>query len=375
MKIKLTDIFTKSNTDRLWLEQAEFFKHFDEDHLQFIKDSIEKAKFCCDLEYAKATFSCPICGTKDYRPVSCKCKFCSSCGKLYAEKWALKLSEDLIDRKHRHIIFTMPDILWNYTIAKRHALSIFTDHINQLFKNWFNKNKVKHYGLIIAIHTFGRDSSFNVHFHIIVSLGGFKKDMTWKKLEYFDPNFFNKSWRHLVLKTVKSIYPKCSKTKKTISECYKMNFFVNLEGEPLKADHKSLQYIGRYLMRPAIAEYRITEYDGETVTFWYIDTKTKEKKTTTLPVIDFMKRLVLHIHPKNFKAIRRYGFYARNIISSLKIKLKTLKRKLLFRNQALSWAERLKVQYGKIKLVCLNCNIPMELSKFLHKKYGVYHYK
>ena len=30
--------------------------------------------------------------------------------------------------------------------------------------------------------------------------------------------------------------------------------------------------------------------------------------TLTLSVIKFMKRLILHIHPKNFKAIRRYGF-------------------------------------------------------------------
>jgi len=375
MTIKLTDIFTKDNVDKLFKVEKNYFKHFDKDHLEFIEDSIKKANFCCDLAYAKATFTCPLCGNEDYRPVSCKSKFCSSCGKLYAEKWALKLSKDLIDKKHRHIIFTMPDILWNYPIAKRQALAVLSNHINQLFKNWFKKHKIKYYGLIVAIHTFGRDSSFNTHFHVIVSLGGFKENFSWKKLEYFEPNFFNNSWKHLVLKTIKSLYPKCTETKKRISECYKMDFFVNLKGETLKTDNKSLQYIGRYLMRPAIAEYRITDYDNKSVTFWYIDTKTKEKMTLTLSVIEFMKRLVLHIHPKNFKAIRRYGFYARNIIPYLKFKLNSLKRQFLFHKKLLSWAERLKIEFEKLKLICPNCNIQMELSEFRHKKYGVYSYK
>jgi len=246
MSIKLTDIFTEYNIHKLFKDK-DFFKHFHKEHLEFIKTSIEKVKTCCDLAYAKAIFTCPLCGEKDYRPVSCKSKFCSSCGKLYAEKWALKLSKDLIDKKHRHIIFTIPDILWRYSIFKRDILVILSNHINQLFKNWFHKNKIRHYGLIIAIHTFARDSSFNTHFHVILTLGGFKKDLSWKKLEYFKSSFFNNSWKHLVLKTIKSSYPKCNKTRKRINKCYKMIFFINLLGEPLKTDSKSLEYIGRYL--------------------------------------------------------------------------------------------------------------------------------
>lgn len=103
MSIKLTDIFTKQNVNKLFEVEKEFFKHFSDTHLDFIKKSIENVRTCCDLAYAKATFSCPLCGEEDYRPVSCKSKFCSSCGKLYAEKWTLKLSKDLIDKKHRHI--------------------------------------------------------------------------------------------------------------------------------------------------------------------------------------------------------------------------------------------------------------------------------
>jgi hypothetical protein len=37
------------------------------------------------------------------------------------------------------------------------------------------------------------------------------------------------------------------------------------------------KYIGRYLARPAIAEYRIVKYDGKTVHFWYEDHQTGKR--------------------------------------------------------------------------------------------------
>ena len=74
-------------------------------------------------------------------------------------------------------------------------------------------------------------------------------------------------------------------------------------------------------MRPAIAEYRITKLENNMITFWYIDVITKEKKFLTIPLFEFIKNLILHINPKGFKAIRRYGFYARNILSKLKSKI------------------------------------------------------
>ena len=35
------------------------------------------------------------------------------------------------------------------------------------------------------IHTFGRDLKWNPHIHALVSLGGFTKNFTFKKLDYF----------------------------------------------------------------------------------------------------------------------------------------------------------------------------------------------
>lgn len=65
------------------------------------------------------------------------------------------------------------------------------------------------------------------------------------------------------------------------------------------------------MARPAIAEYRITNYDGRKVTFWYENKEPKKKITVTMDVLDFIGKLVNHIHLKGFRVVRRDGLYAR----------------------------------------------------------------
>ena len=372
--ITLKDILTNDNLKAFFKSSSQFFSHFPSSHLHFIKSTLVASNNCRKLSFAKAVFTCPTCSHYAYRPVTCKSKICSSCGKIYAEKWANKLSKQLINQKHRHIIFTLPKEIWKYPIFKRELLSTFSNHINTLFKAWFLKNNIKYYGLIIAIHTFSRDSSFNPHYHVILSLGGFKENLTRKNLTFFPAKFFNNSWKYLVLRSISQAYPKCKKTKDIISLCYKKDFFVNLKGEPLNTSSKSLQYIGRYLMRPAIAEYRITKYENNEVTFWYTDVITKKKVDCTLPLFKFIGRLILHINPKGFKAIRRYGFYARNITSSVKNVIRTFFKKNSNTNPLLTWRERIFKLSNIDPLICPNCSTEMKLSSFHHKKYGDFYY-
>jgi|LGVF01.1.fsa_nt_gb hypothetical protein len=372
--ITLKDILTNNNLKAFFKHHYGIFSHFQKKHLHFIKTTLLASKNCKKFSFAKTVFSCLTCSHYTFRPVTCKSKFCSSCGKIYAEKWAHKLSSQLIDKKHKHILFTLPKEIWNYPIIKRNLLSIFSDHIRTLFKAWFKKKDIESFGLIVAIHTFSRDSSFHPHFHVILSLGGFKKNLAWKKLDFFPSKFFNNSWKYLVLKSISEAYPKCKKTKNIISLCYKKDFFVNLKGEILDNRPQALKYIGRYLMRPAIAEYRITRFENNEVTFWYIDVATKEKIFLTLPLFKFIGRLILHINPKGFKAIRRYGFYARNIKGTLKDKIKSFFKKSAIKNSLLTWRERILKLYGEDPLICPICSTEMRLTSFHHKKYGDLYY-
>ena len=73
------------------------------------------------------------------------------------------------------------------------------------------------------------------------------------------------------------------------------------------------KYIGRYLARPAIAEYRIVKYDGEIVHYWYEDHRTGKRVDKKFLFINLYLKLLQHIPPKHFRMVGRYGLYSRKI--------------------------------------------------------------
>jgi hypothetical protein len=106
--ITLKEILTNDNLKAFFKYSSRVFSKFPKEYLHFIKSTLLAAKNCREFSFAKAVFSCPKCSHYIYRPITCKSKFCSSCGKIYAEKWAHKLSSQLIDKPHKHLLFTLP---------------------------------------------------------------------------------------------------------------------------------------------------------------------------------------------------------------------------------------------------------------------------
>ena len=104
----------------------------------------------------------------------------------------------------------------------------------------------------------------------------------------------------------------CYKTRQLISNLYKKHpkgFYVNAKRR-LDDTSQAVKYIGRYLARAAIAEYRIVRYDGEDVNIWYKDHDNGHKVVVTTGVLEFIGKITQHIAPKGFRTVRRYGVYS-----------------------------------------------------------------
>ncbi|XCN72196.1 MAG: transposase [Candidatus Electrothrix aestuarii] len=137
------------------------------------------------------------------------------------------------------------------------------------------------------------------------------------------------------------------------------------------------RYIGRYMARPALAEHKITNYDGEEVTFWYIDHKTEVKVTEAIPAKEFIQRLIDHIPLKGFKMVRHYGLYSRRtktiaieILMDCKRFIQKTFEFMKSDSRSLSWRERLVQSFGKDPLTCPNCKEKMFLWRIWHPDYG-----
>ncbi len=354
------------------------------EHIEIL---VNKAIGCGDIKNGFAEYICEECGESTKVAFTCKSKFCNKCGRLYTLKWAEKQQQNMLRVGHRHSVFTIPEELRNYFYSRRELLKELQEGVYDVISYWYNKNKKDDYevGVIAVIHTFGRDLKWNPHVHALVTEGAIdKKYNWWKSVEYIPYPFLKKAWQKVLLDIIKKHF-NSYKTRKLISSMYKRypkGFYVNAKRK-LKDTKQAIKYIGRYLARAAIAEYRIEKYDGEKVTFWYEDHDDGHKIRVTIGVLEFIGKITQHICPKGFKTVRRYGLYSRrknkiskqivhlyNFVKELSID-KFLKARELEKVKKKTWKQRIIDTFGRNPIKCSKCNKEKFLWKIWHKDYGM----
>ena len=157
--------------------------------------------------------------------------------------------------------------------------------------------------------------------------------------------------------------------KKVKAKCYKEHkegFYVY--AKPNKCNPTVVaKYIGRYLGRPVIATSRIDSYDGENVTFHYNRHEDDQLVVETIPVMDFIARLIQHIPEKHFKQIRYYGLYARSRENDKKITLAIAKEKRKIILSFNRWRDCTLSSFGYDPLKCPCCGETMLFLELYHK--------
>lgn len=353
-----------------WDDISSFFSEDRKDNILY---NINSFLHCADPNFGFSQFLCTSCLHKFIQPFSCKSKFCPSCGKIYAENWASSLDSQLLNVSHIHMTFSLPTgFIRNFFFNNQHLLKELSDATYSSIKYSFKKIGIYNLGVITNIHTFSRDISWNPHIHAIVTFGGFDIKGNWKTPKSLPWKPLRKSWQKCSLDIISTFakYNNSITLKNKISIAYRKysnGFYVN-SNNIINNIHNIAKYLGRYLARPAIAEYRITFFDSKNITFWYQKPDNDDKIFITLSLRDFFGRLVSHIAPKYFKMIRRYGIYSRNN--------KTKKIKILrfnFFRKKLSWVERIYRDFKRNPLYCPKCGTSMILIGFYTPKYG-FHY-
>lgn len=174
---KLKDIFTIENVIAFFKKHILWFlKYFSLEHIWHICHNIKRFMKCKDFKENHAVFKCPVCNSIAIRPHTCKSKLCSSCGKVYSDNIAENFYHRMINKKHKSILFSIPDYLWNLFIGNIQMLADISDQLYQTFQKYFyDKAEINNFGFSVFFHTFGRDLKFYPHIHIVITQGGFKK--------------------------------------------------------------------------------------------------------------------------------------------------------------------------------------------------------
>lgn len=307
-----------------------FYQKYQNNIRPSIVQSIVKVLSCRDTIRGFREYHCsnPDCSHVKYVRFSCKSKACSSCGKKATELWIEKQNHILPYAPWQHITFTIPSELWDFFWFNR----VLLNHIGKIAAECIKiiaGNKKIIPAIFIAIHTFGRDLKRNVHIHLSTTTGGLSEDLTqWKNL-FFHQATLMKMWRYRIIKLFKNsasqlILPPDVKIQinhtfsfnQFLDRLYKKTWIVHCS-KPSADYKKNVEYLGRYVKRPAIAESKLRHFDGQSVTFKYLDHLTKTYRDFILTAEEFIKRFIQHIPDTGFKMIRYYGLLANRVRGKL----------------------------------------------------------
>lgn len=311
-----------------------------------------------------ALYFCDHCNTFKHVAFTCKSRFCNSCGAKYTQDRAESISSKLIRCPHRHIVLTIPEELRIFFIRDRSLLHLlFKACADTIFNFFFKLNKSENFkpGFISTLHTFGRDMKWNPHIHMLLTEGASGTKTVWRKVKHIPFNMLRKRWQATILSLLHGKLGSSFYTLKTyLFNNYNDGFYVyakpNMESKSLDA----VKYIIRYTGRPAMAQSRILDYDGQFVTFYYDRHEDNKRVTEKIPAVEFIKKLIIHIPDEQFKMIRYYGLYAKEYIHSALLYRLDSKEKSQFRKRHSHWRARLLIAFG-IDPLCCSCGNRMEL--------------
>ena len=276
---------------------------------------VEKALNCYGYDNGCFVYSCKTCGAWVFQSLGCNGRICSNCGKRHTDQWAKSLSKRMFNIPHRHLVLSVPSILWPYLKQDRNLWKVYMDSAIDSCNDYFPKLMRKHnanVGIIVILHPFGKDMKFQPHLHLIITEGAFDMAGKFIKQEFIPARNFAKVWQYHVSKNLQSAGIPIEVFTYTFKKYDGFYVWVHKAGR-IKNPKHIIKYLGRYVRHPAIANSRLTSFDGFNVGFFYQEHKETEliRHDKIMQVDEFISSLLQHIPESQFKMIRYYGAYAR----------------------------------------------------------------
>lgn len=261
---------------------------------------------------------CESCGTVRYSYNSCGDRHCPKCQAVKQAFWIEDLMHSTLPVKHFHIVFTVPHEL---NAVCLHNQQTYYDLLFAAVWHTLRSFGYSHYGVetgaVAVLHSWGQNLSLHPHIHCIVPAAGYTLDGQWKNIgqsgRYLYPvHQLSDSFKGKFLDSLKRALRKQNELalfNSEVQQAYKTKWVVHCEPSLAGADHV-VKYLGQYTHRVAITNQRILKIDERAVTFIAKDYRDNDvKKPVTLDGIEFLRRFAMHILPRRFVKIRRFGIY------------------------------------------------------------------
>lgn len=268
---------------------------------------------CRSRSLGGEVYFCKKCREYHFSYHSCGSRHCVVCGNDDAADWIERKKTALLPFTYFLGTFTMPQELRdlcrsNQKLFYNILFRASADSLMTLAKD--EKYLGVEIGMTGILHTWTRALIYHPHVHYLIPGGGIGND--GRSIRFSDDDFLvhvkplSKIFRAKFKDTLKKKAPEIFDM--VPANTWNRDWVVHIK--PAGDGQKALEYMGRYLFRPAISNNRIIKLQNDKVTFRYKDGKTGKTKIVTLDALEFIRRFLQHVLPHQFIKVRCYGFLA-----------------------------------------------------------------
>lgn len=275
--------------------------------------------------------ACDACGYRRIAYNSCRDRHCPKCQAAATARWLERERAYLLPVPYAHVVFTLPHLLaplalqnprlaygFLFRAAAQTLLEIAADP----------KHLGAQIGFVAILHTWGQTLLHHPHLHCLVPAGGLASEGThWIACRngFFLPvrvlgalfrgrylALLERSYRAGELRFHGKLRPLAGANAfaRLLREARRRKWVVYAK-PPFGGPEPVLKYLARYTHRIAISNARLLSVREDAVCFTWKDYRGGGRsRQMQLAPCEFVRRFLLHVLPKGFVRIRRYGLLA-----------------------------------------------------------------
>ena len=281
---------------------------------------------CYTAQLGAHLLACPQGHFQEVQYHACRHRSCPRCAQQGVHDWAQAQLEQLLPCPHFHVIFTLPhELLRLWEFNRERLTQLLFDCVRlsllELLHNPRHLGAMP--GLLMSLHTWGRNLSHHPHVHCLLTAGGLDAQQQWRAcrpgfavpLKPLQMVFRGKllgGLGQLLTEHGLSLPPTLHEAhwRQLIGRLYKEHW--NIEIRPPYAHGRGVAlYLSRYVKGGPLPKDRALDMrDDATVRFSYTDHRDGRIKTMCLSALEFIERVLWHAPPRGQHTVRRAGLYA-----------------------------------------------------------------
>ena len=274
---------------------------------------------------------CDACGHREISYNSCRNRHCPKCQAAATAEWLERERTHLLDVPYAHVVFTLPQALAPLALQNpRVCYDLLFQAAAQTLQEIAAdpRHLGARIGFIAILHTWGQTLLHHPHLHCLVPAGGLcPEGIRWIacRAGFFLPvrvlgalfrgkylAFLEQSHRQGRLAFHGQLRPLAEpRAFNALLRAVRARPWVVYAKPPFGGAEPALKYLARYTHRIALSNSRLLALTEAAVTFSWKDYRSGGRvRRMQLEPCEFIRRFLLHVLPRGFVRIRRYGLLA-----------------------------------------------------------------